>query len=175
MRKERVRYWAKPLTEKDISAVRQIDKDSFQFGSRKSIDGYKGCIDTPKAYGEVHVIIRTADRTVVGYVHFKPQAHNSVLLCNMATGPEYRRRGAATFTLSWLRQAAIERKISRIILHVRASNRRAIKRYLKSGYAEIDRIRCGYQSGNTDADRTKITMVLALCADRGASSCGASH
>jgi ribosomal protein S18 acetylase RimI-like enzyme len=156
-----------PLTEKAIAEVREIDKRSFPFGNRKSANDYRQCIAHPDQYGEVHVIT-DSDTTILGFVHFKPQSDESVLLRNMAVAPKHRRTGAGTFALDWLRRKATDDRRSKITLHVRASNCRAIAFYARAGYTKTDRQADGYRSGSTTRDRTKVTMTLGLTRGRAA-------
>ncbi len=158
---KQVQYRMVRLTEADIAAVMQIDREGFTLGRRKAEAGYKACIEDRAKHGEVHVVRNALDDIVVGYVHFKRQRDATIFLCNMATGLQHRGQGVAAFGLCWLRQFSIDDKVKRILLHVRAANKGAIRRYGDSGYVETKRQALGYAAGKRE-ERTKVTMELQL-------------
>jgi ribosomal protein S18 acetylase RimI-like enzyme len=157
-----VNYSADPLTEQGISTLMAIERESFHHGPRKSKDGYRKCITNPEKYGDMRTLRRAHDGLIVGYIHIKRLSKTALLLCNMAAGSIFRGQGVARFALSWLRQVALSQKAHQIILHVRASNEQAISCYRKSGYVEAERKSKGYRNGKTEADHTKVTMVLSI-------------
>jgi len=158
---KQVQYRMASLTEADIAAVVQIDKEGFTLGQRKTEASYKACIEDRAKHGEVHVVRNALDYIVVGYVHFKRQRDATILLSNMATGMQYRGQGVAAFGWCWLRQFSIDDKVQRILLHVRATNKGTIRRYKNSGYVETKRQALGYTAGEGE-ERTKVTMELQL-------------
>lgn len=94
---------------------------------------------------------------IIGYVGmwFTP---GEIHITNLAVDPKYRRRGLASRLIKEVYRAAMEKKLFRITLEVRASNREARLLYRKEGFRETG-TRPGYYSDNRE-DAVIMTRVL---------------
>lgn len=82
------------------------------------------------------------DGRIVGnasLIQFRDQGKRVYLIANVATHPEYRRRGIARALTERAIQSARDKSATAVWLHVRADNPGAIKMYADLGFAEIAR------------------------------------
>lgn len=79
-------------------------------------------------------------------------------ITNIATIPDYERKGIATFLIQELKRIALEEDIKMISLEVRVSNHRAQKLYRKMDF-ENGRIKRGYYA-NDHEDALEMAMML---------------
>ncbi len=103
-----------------------------------------------------YLVLQEGD-LIIGYVGmwFTP---GEIHITNLAVDPEYRRRGLASRLIKEVYRAAMEKKLFRITLEVRASNREARLLYRKEGFRETG-TRPGYYSDNRE-DAVIMTRVL---------------
>ncbi|MFM8369386.1 MAG: GNAT family N-acetyltransferase [Chloroflexota bacterium] len=96
----------------------------------------------------------------VSLVPFRQNKHRLYLIANVATHPDYRRRGIARALTVRAMQHARERKVDDIWLHVRADNPEAIHLYETLGFVERAR-RTAWQA-YTDSNAQKIETDIAI-------------
>ena len=89
----------------------------------------------------------------VGVISVAPEGE----ITNVATHPDFRRRGLASALLEALKREAAERGIESIFLEVRRSNTAARELYQKQGFEVIGERKGFYSNPKEDA----ILMVLA--------------
>ena len=100
------------------------------------------------SYGYNGAEVVLCDGEFAGYVTYSCIC-GEIQIANVATLPEYRRKGVGSLLLESVLQIAKENECSVITLEVRASNMPAIALYKKHGYTEVG-IRKGYYKNPTD-------------------------
>jgi ribosomal-protein-alanine N-acetyltransferase len=98
------------------------------------------------------------DEKVVGYI-FAFYAADSADITNIATSPEYRRRGIARELMKACEEELARRGVCDIYLEVRPSNIGAATLYIASGYKAISVRRNYYKKPREDA----IVMKKVIC------------
>lgn len=108
-------------------------------------------------YETSRILVAEIDGCVVGYI-----TYSSVLdeyqIANVATHPEYRRKGIGESLLNALYEEARFNNVSIITLEVRQSNEPAIYLYKKAGYVEVGRRRNYYKNPTEDAILMNLTL-----------------
>lgn len=126
----------RPAEEKDLPQILAIEKASFPT-PWQTVHFY---VELYKDYA--HLWVAELEGQVVGYICFwiiAGEAH----LANIAVHPSFRRRGIGSKLLGACLRFLKEKRVSRILLEVRASNRPAQRFYRKFGF-KVDGIRRGY-------------------------------
>lgn len=144
------------MTEADIEQVVVIEEGSFNTPwSRISYLSELGCKDSSNfvlKYGYCK-----NNQLVIAYICFRLIA-NEIQLLKIATAPEWRRQGAATWLFNKCMNVARETGASKIFLEVRPSNNIAIIFYHKFGFKIIGK-RPNYY---TDSGEDALVMIINL-------------
>ena len=104
-----------------------------------------------------YFIVAECDGVVVGYAglcHVLDEAD----IANVATLPEYRRRGIASALILALLDFAREKGIASLMLEVRASNEGAIALYEKFGFVKVAVRKNYYSRPSEDADIMRLEL-----------------
>lgn len=131
------------LGASDLAAVAEIEKWCFsEPWSEKSLelllkDGNFGVVATEDG--------RVA--AYVGVISVPPEGE----ITNVATHPDFRRRGFASDVLEFLKKEAVERGIDSLYLEVRRSNASARALYEKTGFSVIGERKGFYSNPKEDA------------------------
>lgn len=161
------------LTEKDLSAVMQIDKECF--GGLWNREGYQREIDSPNSQILIMKLaldagtddsyniceasptkapssqtISSGDTSIIGIGcawFILEEAHITML----AIRPQYRRQGLGQLLLIKLLKNAIQKQSEWATLEVRVSNQAAQKLYEKLGFINIGQRKNYYQDTKEDA------------------------
>jgi ribosomal protein S18 acetylase RimI-like enzyme len=102
---------------------------------------------------------------VVGNASLIPFRHNGqriYLIANIATHPDYRRKGIARALTERAMQHAREKKVDNIWLHVREDNQGAINLYTKLGFVERARRTSWQASTDTHAPTLQTNMSISV-------------
>lgn len=143
------------LCARDLSEVAEIEKLCFsEPWSEKSLelllrDGNFG-------------VVATEDGRVAAYVGVISVAPEGEIT-NVATHPDFRRRGIAAELLGFLEKEAAERGIDSLYLEVRRSNTAAQSLYLKMGFSVIGERKGFYSNPKEDA----VLMSLPCQREKG--------
>lgn len=138
-------------TNEDLEAIAEIEKTSINPPwSYKAICDFAEC-DTSR------ILVAKLDNVVVGYITYSVVL-DEVQIANVATHPEYRRRGIGEKLLNFLYDESKASGMYVITLEVRQSNEPAINLYRKCGYDEVGRRKNYYKNPTEDA----ILMNLSI-------------
>ena len=138
-------------TGDDLEAIAEIERVSINPPwSFKAICDFAEC-DTSR------ILVAKIDNIVVGYITYSVVL-DEVQIANIATHPDYRRRGIGEKLLMQLFNESITESMFVITLEVRNSNAPAICLYEKCGYSEVGIRKNYYKNPTEDA----ILMNLSL-------------
>ena len=138
-------------TNEDLEAISEIEKVSINSPwSYKALCDFAEC-DTSR------ILVAKLDNVVVGYITYSVVL-DEVQIANVATHPEYRRRGIGEKLLNFLYDESKASGMYVITLEVRQSNEPAINLYRKCGYDEVGRRKNYYKNPTEDA----ILMNLSI-------------
>lgn len=138
-------------TKDDLEAIAEIESVSINPPwSFKAICDFSEC-DTSR------ILVAKIDKIVVGYITYSVVL-DEVQIANVATHPDFRRKGIGEKILMYLYDEAKEGNMYVITLEVRESNEPAIRLYEKCGYCEVGRRKNYYKNPTEDA----ILMNLSL-------------
>lgn len=138
-------------TKDDLEAIAEIESVSINPPwSFKAICDFSEC-DTSR------ILVAKLDNVVVGYITYSVVL-DEVQIANVATHPEYRRRGIGEKLLNFLYDESKASGMYVITLEVRQSNEPAINLYRKCGYDEVGRRKNYYKNPTEDA----ILMNLSI-------------
>ena len=138
-------------TGDDLEAIAEIERVSINPPwSLKAICDFAEC-DTSR------ILVAKIDNTVVGYITYSVVL-DEVQIANIATHPDYRRRGIGEKLLMHLYNESMSENMFVITLEVRESNEPAIRLYEKCGYCEVGRRKNYYKNPTEDA----LLMNLSL-------------
>ena len=132
-----------PLQPQDLSAVLAIEQQSYPFPW--SGEQFLQELDNPVATVE---LIWAGDR-LAGYICYWLIVGELQIL-NIATSPDFRRRGVAGQLLEHVFACCADVGLERAWLEVRAGNKAAIALYLQQGFV-ADTVRAGYYRDGEDA------------------------
>lgn len=137
------------LCESDLAQVAEIERL---------------CFGEPWSEKSLELLLRDANFGLVALCDGRVAAYVGVIsvapegeITNVATHPDFRRRGLASALLEALKKEAAERGIESIFLEVRRSNTAARELYQKQGFEVIGERKGFYSNPKEDA----ILMVLA--------------
>lgn len=137
------------LCESDLAQVAEIERL---------------CFGEPWSEKSLELLLRDANFGLVALCDGRVAAYVGVIsvapegeITNVATHPDFRRRGLASALLEALKKEASERGIESIFLEVRRSNTAARELYQKQGFEVIGERKGFYSNPKEDA----ILMVLA--------------
>lgn len=133
----------KPLCDEHISGIAEIEKACF------AVPWSKKSIEESFANGTVF-IGAFINNTLVGYCGLMT-ACDEGYITNIATLPQYRKRGVAKAVLSKIIEYSKENSLSFISLEVRASNKAAINLYTDFGFENMGIRKNFYRLPNEDA------------------------
>ena len=137
------------LCESDLAQIAEIERFCFsEPWSEKSLE----LLLKDTNFG----LVALCDGRVAAYVGVISVAPEGEIT-NVATHPDFRRRGLASALLEALKREAAERGIESIFLEVRRSNTAARELYQKQGFEVIGERKGFYSNPKEDA----ILMVLA--------------
>lgn len=143
-----------PVKEEHISKIVELEKLCFahpisESNLRKLLTG---------EIGAGFIILDNENNTAAAYGGIMTVADEGQIL-NVATHPDYRRRGFAAGIMRSLREYAEAKNISFITLEVRESNHHAIKLYKKHGFYEAGRIKGYYNTPKEDGLILRLDLV----------------
>ena len=104
-----------------------------------------------------YFIVAECDGTLAGYAGMC-YVLDEADIANVATLPEYRRKGVATALITALLDFAREKKIASLMLEVRASNDGAIALYEKFGFVKVAVRKKYYSRPTEDADIMRLEL-----------------
>jgi len=142
-----------PMTSDDLEDVLNIERLSFPAPWSRS--QFEKEIQNPFSGKFIAKIIHKGEEVVAAYIIFWVVADEAHIL-NIATHPDFRRRGIARALLSFTLSRLKEKGVREIFLEVRRSNAPAQKLYHDFGFKKIG-IREGYY-GNNNED----AIIMAL-------------
>lgn len=126
------------MEETDIETVKKIESEvEFPWKKKNSFLKY---VERGEAF-----VVRIIQNVIVGYVLIESKG-DTIVLCKMATDPEYLRKGIGKFTIEWAKKFAKDQSFTQLLLHVRASNQPAINLYKKTEFKETKRIKNYYKT-----------------------------
>ena len=138
-------------TKDDLNAIAEIERVSINPPwSFKAICDFAEC-------GTSRILVAKIDNIVVGYITYSVVL-DEVQIANIATHPNYRRRGIGEKLLMQLFNESTTENMCVITLEVRNSNAPAVCLYEKCGYSEVGRRKNYYKNPTEDA----ILMNLSL-------------
>lgn len=138
-------------TKDDLEEIAEIERVSINPPwSFKAICDFAECNTS-------RILVAKIDNIVVGYITYSVVL-DEVQIANIATHPDYRRRGIGEKLLVHLYDESMAENMFVITLEVRNSNAPAICLYEKCGYSEVGRRKNYYKNPTEDA----ILMNLSL-------------
>ena len=138
-------------TKDDLNAIAEIERVSINPPwSFKAICDFAECNTS-------RILVAKIDNIVVGYITYSVVL-DEVQIANVATHPDYRRRGIGEKLLMHLYNESMSENMFVITLEVRESNEPAIRLYEKCSYSEVGRRKNYYKNPTEDA----ILMNLSL-------------
>lgn len=147
--------YIRKMTVEDIPAVVELDQISFSLPWPERSFRFE-LTDNPAS----RCWVAETDGRVVGMLVtwlFVDEAH----IANIATHPDYRRRGIARKLLSYTLQSAMREGAQSSFLEVRESNLAAQEMYRKFGYVEVGRRKRYYRDNNEDAILMNLEKINA--------------
>jgi ribosomal-protein-alanine N-acetyltransferase len=140
------------MRQADIPTVVEIETETFS--SPWQQDTFESLLDRP---GVELIVMASADQGVIGY---------AVLWCildqgelaNVALTPEWRGRGLGRHLIRHVIEVARSRKVGKLFLEVRASNRRAADIYQAFGFEEVGLRKNYYSDPREDARIMMATL-----------------
>jgi ribosomal-protein-alanine N-acetyltransferase len=132
------------MSESDLDVVMRIERASFT--TPWSRDTFKKLLGR----GDATVWAAIVDNCVVGYAvvwYVSTEAE----LGNIAVAPGWRRRGLGRWLLDCALEKARERRVERVFLEVRVSNRVAQEIYERRGFVQVGLRRRYYRAPAEDA------------------------
>lgn len=136
----------------DIDSLIAIEKTCFKNPWRR--ESFENELQTANAGGYVARIAE--NKEVTGYILFRTVLEEMHIL-KLATGIAWRNQNIASSLIQKALETARARRLNRLFLEVRASNKAAIGVYLKNGFA-IHSIRKGYYPSGDHA----LLMALSV-------------
>ncbi len=129
----------------DLPRIMEIEKKSFRSPWSERLFRHELSRNRRASY----LVFEDQD-LIIGYVGmwFLP---GEIHITSLAVAPEYRRKGIASRLIEEVYKAAQEKKVYRITLEVRASNKVARQLYKKEGFAETGIKPCYYSDNREDA------------------------
>ena len=138
-------------TKDDLNAIAEIERVSINPPwSFKAICDFAECNTS-------RILVAKIDNTVVGYITYSVVL-DEVQIANIATHPDYRRRGIGEKLLMHLYNESMSENMFVITLEERESNEPANRLYEKCGYSEVGRRKNYYKNPTEDA----LLMNLSL-------------
>lgn len=135
----------------DLSAVAEIERLCFsEPWSEKSLELL--------LKGDNLGVVATEDGRVAAYVGFISIAPEGEIT-NVATHPDFRRRGIARELLDFLKLRAAERGIESVYLEVRRSNDAARTLYEEQGFLVIGERKGFYKNPKEDAVLMSLSLI----------------
>ena len=132
------------MTTAHVSQVAELEKICFSDPwSEKSVSSE---LTNPLSLW----VVALNGEQVVGYVGSQ-SVEGEADMMNVATHPDYRRRGIAGELVAYLIAELAEKKVHSLALEVRASNVPAIALYEKLGFAQVGRRPNYYRNPKEDA------------------------
>ena len=135
----------------DLKAVAEIESVSIN-----PPWSYKAISDFAE-YDTNRILVAKIDDTVVGYITYSVVL-DEVQIANVATHPDFRKRGIGKDLLTTLFNLAKENDMHIITLEVRQSNIPAINLYEKCGYELSGRRKNYYKNPTEDALLYNLTL-----------------
>jgi len=139
------------MKESDIERILAIEKRSFITPWTKKMIN-----ETLSSPISISFIIEESN-TLLGYIMLYSVLNEAHIL-NLATNPDYRRKGYASQLVRHIIEYCVKRGISDFFLEVRDSNIKAIKLYRMFGFEVVGK-RKGYY---TDTHEDALVMQLSL-------------
>ncbi len=136
----------------DLQRIIEIEKKSFRSPWPERLFRHELARNRRSRY-----LVLEDEDLIIGYVGMW-FVHGEIHITSLAVAPEYRRKGIASRLIEEVYKAAREKKVFRITLEVRASNKVARNLYKKEGFTEAG-IRPGYYSDNRE-DAVIMTREL---------------
>ncbi len=128
---------------KDLPRIMEIEKESFQSPWSERLFKQELTRNRRARY-----LVLEKDEKIIGYVGmwFVP---GEIHITSLAVASEFRRQGTASRLIEQVYMAAMEKRLYRITLEVRESNKVARKLYKKEGFRETG-VRPGYYRDNRE-------------------------
>ena len=146
-------WWFTTLKAEQLDEVLQIEEASFQRPwNRQAFQAEFAHRDSAH-----YAVLSSSSRRVIGYLFVRYVA-GEIHLLKIAVTPRWRRSGVAAWALKQCFEKARRRGVQKMILEVRASNRKAIGLYTKLGFSRIG-IRHQYYS---DTGEDALVMAKKL-------------
>ena len=139
------------MQSKDIPQVAAIEASVFSMPW--SEQGFKDAL----AQDTVFVVARQKEH-ILGYCGMYCSFEEGEIT-NVAVAPEAQKQGIGKKIISGLLEAALEKKVSRVVLEVRVSNLPAIKLYEGFGFQKIGTRKGFYERPREDADIMVLEQI----------------
>ena len=151
--RDRDGWQIEPLRREAVAEALAIERASFRspWPRQAFLD------EMTKPWAHLDALQQRPGGPVVAFVNFW-LVEDEVHILNVATHPDRRREGLASFLLEHVGSFARAHQAARITLEVRRSNRAAMLLYLRYGYRPVA-VRPNYYA---DEHEDAILMILAL-------------
>lgn len=136
------------MTLEDLPDVLKIEQVSFPLPFSQTLFQTELKLDIAHLY--VAKERSSATPSLIGYIDFW-DIGSEIHLINIATHPDWRRKGVGGALLDFLIKYAHRHRTEEITLDVRPSNTAAVSLYEKFGFKEIGRRKKYYQDNDEDA------------------------
>ncbi len=138
------------MIESDLEKVMDIEKESYTY-FWKNRERFSEYAEQQRGF-TLHL-----NDQVIGYLLIDIY-EDVVMIIKMSIACKYRRAGYGRFIVEWVRELTSQRRATRIILHVRESNRGAIQFYERMGFKIFNKIEGYYQRTGQE---TALEMELS--------------
>ncbi|MDR2116989.1 MAG: ribosomal protein S18-alanine N-acetyltransferase [Planctomycetaceae bacterium] len=139
-----IKVYVRWMVRRDFSEVLAIEQSCFEFPWKE--EDFIHCLQQRNCIG----MVAEYEGRVVGFMIYEVPK-NRIHLLNIATAPEFQRRGVAGQMIQKLVSKLINQRRSRIVLEVRETNLPALVFFRASGFRATVVIKNFYDDMNEDA------------------------
>lgn len=139
-----VRVYVRWMVRRDFPEVMAIENSCFEFPWRE--EDFQVCLKQRNCIG----MVAEVDGRVVGFMIYETPK-NRIHLLNIATLPEFQRRGVATQMVQKLIGKLANHGRTRISMEIRESNLPALIFFRSRGFRATGVLHCFYEDTNDDA------------------------
>lgn len=137
-------YGVKPMSEKHLREVMQLNLRCFRKGENYSKQTFKYLLTDP-AIISYRAVSKNGE--MVGFIFVLANTETIAHVTTIGVAPEHRKRGVARMLLDHVEARLKEKGFGSLILEVRVSNLAAQNLYASAGYVVLQRLGSYYNNG----------------------------